>query len=274
MFPGVDGFHWTVGHVIFLSLFFVVAITIAATVIRAAWSTAHDFRKHRAIDLCWKADFAELAETDRRCRHEFAGRVISRTCDNHFDCRHCENFGHFAVLPATGYAHDLGLDYPADRLYHRGHTWVKVENDGTVSIGLDALADHVIGKPDSAVLPGLGQELEVNETAWKIEKNGQEIRVRSPLEGTVIAIGGPNDAWCLKMRPRLNPNHAKSLLHLLRGLEVHGWISRELERLQLQLRPAGTQPTLADGGVLLHGLMDALPNSDWKAVLADTFLEV
>ena len=24
MFPGIDGFHWTVGHVIFLSLFFAV----------------------------------------------------------------------------------------------------------------------------------------------------------------------------------------------------------------------------------------------------------
>jgi hypothetical protein len=32
MFPGIDGFHWTVGHVLFLSLFFAVALTIATTV--------------------------------------------------------------------------------------------------------------------------------------------------------------------------------------------------------------------------------------------------
>ena len=274
MFPGIDGFHWTVNHIVFLALFFAVVLTIAATVGRAAWRTAHDFRHHQAMDLCWKADFAELPEADRRCRHELAGRVISRTCDNQFDCRQCENYPHFAVLPATGLTQDLGLDYPADRFYHRGHTWVKPEQDGTVSIGLDALADHLIGKPDSVEVPEVGKELEVHQTAWRIRKNGQEIRVRAPLEGTVISAGGPDDPWCLKMRPRLNPQDPKSLRHLLRGPEVRGWVSREMERLQLQLRPPGTQPTLADGGVLVHGLMDVLPNSDWTTVLADTFLEV
>ena len=28
MFPGIDGFHWTVAHVVFLSLFFAVVMTI------------------------------------------------------------------------------------------------------------------------------------------------------------------------------------------------------------------------------------------------------
>ena len=273
MFPGVDGFHWTVGHVIFLSLFFVVVVTIAATVVKAVLRTAEDFRSHRAIDQCWNADFAELPEADRRCRHDLAGRVIERTCDHQFDCRSCENYSHFAVLPATGYARDLGLDYPADRLYHRGHTWVKLEDDGTVSIGIDALADHLIGKPDSIGMPKVGDELEVNQTAWRMTKNGHEIRVRAPLEGTVVSLGG-EDGWSLKLRPRVDLKEPKSLRHLLRGPEVHGWISRELERLQLQLRPVGTQPSLADGGVLVHGLMDAVPESDWNTVIADTFLEV
>ncbi len=274
MFPGVDGFHWTVGHVIFLSLFFVVAFTILATVVRAAWHTADHLRSHRAVDLCWKADFGELPVGDRRCRHELAGRVISKTCDHHFDCRTCENFPRFAVLPATGYTRDLGLDYPSDRLYHRGHTWVKPEQDGTVAVGIDALADHLIGKADSVEWPRVGDELEVNQTAWRILKNGHEIRVRAPLEGTVLSVSGGEGEWSFKMHPRLSLKNPQSLRHLLRGPEVHGWIVRELERLQLQLRPAGTQPSLADGGVLVHGLMDAVPSSNWDTVIADTFLEV
>lgn len=274
MFPGIDGFHWTVGHVVFLCLFFAVALTILWTVASAAWHTALDFRSHHAIDVCWKADFADLPESDRRCRHELAGRVLSRTCDNRFDCRSCENYSHFAVLPAMGLAGSLGLDYPADRLYHRGHTWAKPEQDGTVSMGLDALADHLIGTPDSVEVPEIGKELEVNQITWRIKKNGREVRVRAPLEGTVISVGGREQNWTLKIRPRLDIHNAKTMRHLLRGPEVYGWIDRELERLQLQLRPANTQPSLADGGVLLHGLMDALPESDWNTVLADTFLEV
>ena len=270
MFPGVDGFHWTVGHVVFLCLFFAVALTVLTTVGSAAWRTAKDFRDRKATDLCWESDFAELPEADRRCRHELAGRVVSRTCDNQFDCRHCENYSHFAALPATGHATDLGLDYPEDRLYHRGHTWVKVQQDGTVDVGLDTLADHVIGQPDAIQLPRIGEELDVNQIAWRVKKNGKNILVRAPLEGTIVGVSGNST---LRMRPRLDVQNPANLRHLLRGPEVHGWVSRELERLQIQLRTAGAQPSLADGGVLVDGLMDALPDADWNTVLADTFLE-
>ena len=273
MFPGVDGFRWTLGHILFLSLFFAVALTILVTVVSAVWRTVRDFRTNRAIELCWKSDFAQLPETERRCRHELAGRVMSRTCDNAFDCRQCGNYSQFAVQSARGVVHDLGINYSNDRFYHRGHTWVKPEEDGTLTIGPDELAERLVGAPDSITMPKMGSEIETNGTAWQMTKNGKEIRVRAPIEGTVVGIGGPNAGWYLKLRPRLNPNDPVTLRHLLRGPEVHFWLSRELDRLQLQLRPPNTAPSLADGGVLMSGLMDAMPESDWSTVLADTFLE-
>jgi hypothetical protein len=106
-----------------------------------------------------------------------------------------------------------------------------------------------------------------------MKKNGNEIQVRAPIEGTVVGIGGPKQGWYLKMRPRLDAKDPATLRHLLRGAEVHGWLARELERLQLQLRAPNTAPSLADGGVLVSGLMDAMPEVDWSTVLADTFLE-
>jgi hypothetical protein len=273
MFPGIDGFHWTFAHILFLSLFFAVALTILVTVVSAVLRTARDFRTHRAIELCWKSDFAELPLTDRRCRHELAGRVISRTCDNAFDCRHCSKYSQFALLPARGIVRDLGLNYSEDRFYHRGHTWVRPEEDGTLTIGPDELAEHLIGTPDSVEMPEIGSEIETNGTAWRMKKNGNEIQVRAPIEGTVVGIGGPKQGWYLKMRPRLDAKDPATLRHLLRGAEVHGWLARELERLQLQLRAPNTAPSLADGGVLVSGLMDAMPEVDWSTVLADTFLE-
>lgn len=273
MFPGIDGFHWTLGHVLFLSLFFAVALTILVTLASAAWRTSRDFRSDRAIDLWWRSQFAELPISDRRCRHELAGRVLSRTCDNAFDCRHCEKYSQFAVLPATGNVRSLGLDFADDRYYHRGHTWVKPEEDGTVTVGLDELAAHLVGTPDSVRLPEVNQQLEVNQTAWRMKKNGREIEVRAPIEGTVVGIGGPKEGWYVKIRPRLDVRDPATLRHLLRGPEVHGWLSRELERLQLQLRSPNTAPALADGGVLMPDLMSAVPDADWDAVLADTFLQ-
>lgn len=272
MFPGIDGFHWALGHVLFLSLFFAVALTILVTVASAAWRTTREFRSDRAIDLWWRSQFAELPVSDRRCRHELAGRVLSRTCDNAFDCRHCEKYSQYAVLPATGNIGSLSLDYADDRYYHRGHTWVKPGEDGTVTVGLDELAAHLVGTPDSVRLPETGQQLVVNQTAWRIKKNGREIEVRAPIEGTVVKVGGPKEGWYVKIRPRLDVREPATLRHLLRGPEVHGWMSRELERLQMQLRAPGTAPALADGGVLMPDLMNAVPEADWDAVLTDTFL--
>jgi len=35
MFPWNDGFHWTAGHIIFLSLFFAVVLTILTRLVTA-----------------------------------------------------------------------------------------------------------------------------------------------------------------------------------------------------------------------------------------------
>ncbi len=270
MFPGVDGFHWTFGHIFFLAVFFAVALTIASMVARAAWRAARDLRTGKAASICWQADFEELPLAERRCRHELAGRVDHRTCPNAFDCRHCADYPRFAELPAADGKQTFGLNYPDDRFYHRGHTWVRPEADGVLTVGLDDLASRVIGRPDGVALPAVGSEMEEQGIAWTMRKNGQEIRVRAPLEGTVAEVGGIEQGWYLKLRPRGEAN----LRHLLRGAEVPGWLGRELERLQVELAPAGAVPSLADGGILVDGLMDAVPSADWDGVLAATFLEV
>ena len=148
MFPGVDGFHWTVGHILFLSIFFAVVVVILATVLCSMLRTARVLRTHPAAELCWKSDFAELPTSERRCRHELAGRVASRICDMAFDCRECRNYEKFASLPASYPVNDLGLIYPPERYYHRGHTWVEPTEDGNLTVGLDDLAVHLIGNPD------------------------------------------------------------------------------------------------------------------------------
>ena len=280
MFPGIDGFHWTLGHVLFLSLFFAVALTILITVASAAWRTSREFRSDRAIDLWWRSQFAELPISDRRCRHELAGRFPATVLEHLIlaaNLLHCAVGVGKALHRVEPFreadALFQRLNFAEDRYYHRGHTWVKPEEDGTVTVGLDGLAAHLVGTPESVSLPEAGQELEVNQTAWRMKKKGRKIEVRAPIEGTVVGIGGPKEGWYLKIHPRLDVREPVTLRHLLRGPEVHGWLSRDLERLQLQLRAPSAAPALADGGVLMPDLMNAVPEADWDAVLADTFLQ-
>src|ERR1051325_2071018 len=136
MFPDVYGFRWTAGHLIFLAVFFTVALAIVGTALAALRNAARDLRTGKAARICWRADFAELPAAERRCRHELAGRVESRTCPHAFDCGRCPDDARFAQRPSPVQAHTFGLNYPADRFYHRGHTWVKPESDGTLTVGL------------------------------------------------------------------------------------------------------------------------------------------
>ena len=269
MFPWVDGFHWSPNHIIFLTLFAGVVLTIASTIARAVWRTSTDFQTHRATDMCWQLNFKELPEAERTCRHELAGRVSHRTCPNAFDCRHCAQYAEFAALPARGGALTGGVSFSNELLYHRGHTWVRPEEDGTCKVGLDQLADHMIGHPDSVQLPANGTGIETSGVAWRMTKNGHEISVRAPMDGTVVATGGNADGWYLRVRP----TKPGDLRHLLRGAEVSGWLAAELDRLQVQFSSADAPVCMADGGTLMPELMDAMPAADWDAVLDATFLE-
>ena len=192
MFPWTDGFHWTATHIIFLSLFFLALSIIGVTVVSAVSRSVSDFRKHRAAAICWRENFSELPERVRHCRHELAGRLPFRICDNAFDCRTCANYSTFASLPAPPALKNVGVCYSEKLLYHRGHTWVRHDWDGTYAIGLDEFAIHLIGRPDSVELPALFEELESDAIGWTLSKNGHKIRVRAPLSGTVVATGGPD----------------------------------------------------------------------------------
>src|SRR5437868_12224923 len=125
MFPGVDGFEWTAGHLIFLGVFFTVLGIIATTVVTASMRAARD-RYGRKVELLrWEGHFRDLPERDRICRHALTGGFKQRTCKLKFDCRQCETHAEMAVKRpvAPGEANIFGLHFPLDRMYHRGHAW-------------------------------------------------------------------------------------------------------------------------------------------------------
>jgi glycine cleavage system H lipoate-binding protein len=284
MFPGVNGFHWTAGHLIFLGVFYSVVVVIAATLVRSLLRSRKDFDTGKAEAIRWREDFSDLPARDRKCRHELAGEVAERLCDNAFDCRTCLMHPEFeraratrAIKPALREG-ALGFPLPLDRFYHRGHTWVKPQPDGTLLIGLDELGKRMMGAPDRMELPTPGTRIRTNGTAWLAGRNGARLRVLSPIDGTVLDARVPdepllkawNDAWILRVRPDSgNPN----LKHLLYGNEVSAWMMKELERLQLLRSSARSAPTLADGGVPVADFAATLDKREWDALCGEMFLE-
>ncbi len=272
MFPGIHDFAWDAGHIIFLGIFYSVLVVVAATMLIAVRRAFQSFRARRADALRWHADFADLPATARRCRHELAGEIASRQCPNGFDCRQCEEHPRFVAARTTplqlGEPRVAGFELPADRLYHRGHTWVRQEEDGTMTVGLDDLGSHLLGNPDALQMPPVGTFLETNGSGWEARKNGVPVRLLAPIDGEVIAVGSPQHGWYLKIRP----DGEVDTRHLLTAAEARPWLLREVERLQMAMATDGVGAALADGGVPIDDLSVAIPTDRMDDVYGMLFM--
>jgi glycine cleavage system H lipoate-binding protein len=276
MLPWNYGFAWNTGHIVFLGAFYTVLVIVATTVVSAIWRSRRSLKAHETEEIRWHDDFCDLPAPDRACRHVLTGEFKSRECPHAFDCRECETHAKLIARRPLSTVADveedlLGMDFPLDRYYHRGHTWAHLEDDGTVTIGLDDLGRRLLGSPDSLELPMPGDHLSVNGAAFNIRKRDARVRVLSPVDGEVLAVDGPDGQWYLRVKP--DSTDELAFRHLLRGPEIKPWLMREMERLQLALAAEGAAPTLADGGVPVSDIAASYPNTDWDAVCGKMFLE-
>ena len=276
MFPWNYGFHWTTGTVVFLGAFYLVLAVVAATVIAAVRRSQLALNENRADDIRWHSEFHDLPVSDQDCRYVIAGALRERACPNAFDCRECKTHNSMVANrpPARLQAPDaeiLGMPFPLDRFYHRGHTWVRPEPDGSLTVGMDELGKRIFGRPEGLELPAPGAQLRVNGPAWHVQKRGADIRVLSPVDGEVVETGGPDKDWYLKVRPA---DGIIDMRHLLSGTEVRPWLMREMERLQMALSvDNAAAPSLADGGVPVDDISAGYPKTDWEAVCSRMFME-
>jgi hypothetical protein len=260
-------------RIVFLSAFYTVLTVVAATLLCALLRSRRALARHEAGEIRWHSEFHDLPASDRACRHVLTGEFDSRECPNAFDCRVCGTHAKLIAARPPSVSDDTGdeiygMSFPLDRFYHRGHTWAKMLTDGTVEIGLDDLGRRLLGTPDAIDLPAPGSEIHTNGEAFRFRKREADIRVLSPVDGTVVETGGRQGGWYLRVRPA-----SLNFVHLLRGAEVRPWLMREVERLQLALTAEGAAPALADGGVPVADVAEAYPKADWDAVCGEMFLE-
>src|SRR5512139_742253 len=120
---------------------------------------------------------------------------------------------------------------PSDRLFHRGHAWLKGGDDGLVTVGLDDFTAKLVGPLSRVSLPAVGAPVGQGEQAWRLmAADGRSVEMLSPVDGTVVALNpavaaSPNvaerdsygEGWLMKVRPsRLRANR----INLMAGAAV------------------------------------------------------
>ena len=77
---------------------------------------------------------------------------------------------------------------PADLRYTKSHEWVRVESDGTMTIGITDHAQAELGDLVFVEVPDVDRELEAGEACAVVESVKAASDVYAPVAGTVVAV--------------------------------------------------------------------------------------
>lgn len=114
--------------------------------------------------------------------------------------------------------------------FARSHEWARVEDDGTVTVGISDHAQEALGDVVFVELPDEGAELAAGDEAGVVESVKAASDIYAPISGTVVAVnsaledapetvnGDPyHDGWFF----RLQPQDSEEVQNLLMDAEAY-----------------------------------------------------
>jgi glycine cleavage system H protein len=116
---------------------------------------------------------------------------------------------------------------PQELKYTKTHEWVRIEPDGTASVGITDFAQEALGDIVFVEFPKVGAKVAAGDTVGVVESVKAASDVYAPISGEVVAIndGIPDHweeinkdafaAWLYKLKPT-NPEELKALLDAAR----------------------------------------------------------
>lgn len=105
------------------------------------------------------------------------------------------------------------MSIPSDLRYTKSHEWVKLEADGTATIGITQHAQELLGDMVFVETPQVGRKLEKGEECAVVESVKAAADVYSPIAGEVTAVNPDLEAapekinedaysaWLFKLKP-------------------------------------------------------------------------
>jgi glycine cleavage system H protein len=82
---------------------------------------------------------------------------------------------------------------PVELRYAKSHEWLKLEADGTATIGISDYAQNSLGDITYVQLPALGSQMDAGASFGVVESVKAASDVYVPVAGTVLAINSTLD---------------------------------------------------------------------------------
>lgn len=105
-------------------------------------------------------------------------------------------------------------DIPQELKYTKSHEWVRVEDDGSLTIGITEHAQGLLGDMVFVELPDVGDEFEAGQDCAVVESVKAASDIYCPVDGEVVAVNEEledapeqinvnafNEGWIFRIRP-------------------------------------------------------------------------
>lgn len=115
-------------------------------------------------------------------------------------------------------------DIPNDLKFTKSHEWARLEDDGTITVGITDHAQELLGDLVFVDLPEVEQNVAEGDECAVVESVKAASDVYSPLTGTIIAVNEAlsdepelvnnspyDDGWLFKLKPE-NANMLDEML--------------------------------------------------------------
>jgi glycine cleavage system H protein len=115
-------------------------------------------------------------------------------------------------------------EIPSDLKFARSHEWARLEEDGTVTVGITDHAQDALGDVVFVEHPEVGQQLVAESEAGVVESVKAASDIYAPVSGKVIAVNAAledapekvnqdpyGDGWFFKIKPE-DPADLEELL--------------------------------------------------------------
>ena len=138
------------------------------------------------------------------------------------------------------------LNVPAGVFISPNHTWVSVEMNGTVRVGLDDFARKIVRNIDAVRLPELNRNVRKGDPLFSLKRDSHTIDIASPISGRVSLLNAEHVehpewiaskpfelSWMCCIDPSNLPEDLRSLKI---GVDSINWYREEIDKYSAMLK--------------------------------------
>lgn len=171
--------------------------------------------------------------------------------------------------------------FPEGLFFDKSHTWIFMEKDGNVRIGIDDFLQHVTGPITRINMKKPGDSIKKGEPFLTLIQQGKHLDIQSPVSGIVreqnkelvansgIINAAPfSEGWVYVVEPA---NWLKEIQAFAMGDKYRSWLKTEFSRLKdflssgiKSLGMVEPAPVLQDGGELRDGILEGFGPEVWE----------